>query len=148
MFSSQSSLGAMFHTIKFQCYNVIYCLFEDNIITDIFKLQLYKEFIDERLRKKVNNQHLGSIKRDKIKRHEKQQCKGSLCHPRQVTSTRETIAVPKSVTCSIINLKGIVSSYECSSVVRTYFDDSVLLSYGDDQKLDLVHLVSSCIEDA
>ena len=73
-----------------------------------------------------------SIKEDKIQTNEKQQYKGSLCHRRQVTSTRETIAVPNSVPGSNINLKGIVDSDECSSVVKRHFDYSVLLSHGDD----------------
>ena len=88
---------------------------------------------------------MGSIKEDKIQTNEKQQYKGSLCHRRQVTSTRETIAASDSVPGSNININQIVGNYECSSVVRSYFDNKVILKK---QKLDLIHLVSNCIEDA
>ena len=137
------SLAATFDIVKLQfagredlnLYNILTGrLYKDNVKRDILSIhvkgkQLYKEFIDERLQRESTISIWAPLKESKIKRNEKQQCKGSLCHRWQITSTRErhcdlfrTIAVLNTVPGSNISIKEIIGNYACCSLARSLFD--------------------------
>ena len=109
--------------------------------THVKGIQLYKEFVDEKLRKDSTVSIWAPLKKARLKRMKNRNTKahyvtdGKLQQLERHCDLFRTIAVLNTVPGSNINIKEIIENYECSSLTRSLFDVSDSPNHGGDRKL-------------